>query len=265
MPRPLTCTAKRRPAVHARLRAFLEPQRLLDNAGLAERRGAYRKARGSVSLYDQPKSRTALRAAPEFCHYALNCQRSCLLTLDRAFKSVFRRVKAGHQPGFPRFKRRARGVRAFATSLPRLQAPGKGHSLSVKGLGRLGFKGQGAGPVVKAREVQTPMRGVGQLVVDLPDVHPNPNPPLGIAVGISARVPLSAGQRWPKNEGARERLTVLPQRLAAAKKGSKPRQERKRQLAKEWQRVRARAIRHEMRTDVVKRTTGYSVDRKSVV
>ncbi len=93
-----------------------------------------------------------------------------------------------------------------------------------------------------------------QLVVELPDTQPNPRPPLGIDVGVAARVTLSDGQRWTKHEVDRERLTVLQQRLSAAKKGSKNRQKRKRMLAKEWQRVRERerAILHEMTAELVK-------------
>ncbi len=55
-----TYTAKLSPAVHNRLTTFLEQQRLLYNAALEERIGAYRKAGVSVSLYDQNKSLTAL-------------------------------------------------------------------------------------------------------------------------------------------------------------------------------------------------------------
>ncbi len=249
-----TYTAKLRPAVHDRLSTFLEQQRLRYNAALEERIGAYRKAGVSVSLYDQHKSLTVLREDRAFSPYDLKCQRSCLFTLDRAFTSFFQRVKAGQKPGFPRFKSRDRGIRSFSTSEPRLKTQGKWNSLSVKGIGRFRFKGQIPGAVVKARVVKTPIRVVVQVVVELPDAQPHPTPPLGIDVGIAARVTLSDGQRWTTNEVDRERLTVLQQRLSAAKKGSKNRQKRRRMLAKEWQRVRdrERAILHEMTADLVK-------------
>ncbi len=257
-----TYTAKLSPAVHERLTTFLEPQRLLYHAGLEERLGADRKAGVSVSLYDQYKSLTVLRADPEFSQYALKGQRSCLFTLDRAFKAFFRRVKAGQKPGFPRFKGRDRGMRSFSTSQPRLKQHGKWHARSIKGIGRLRFKGQADGTVVKVRVVQTPLRVCGQLVVELPDTQPPFSLPLGIDVGIAARITLSDGQRWTTNAVDRERLTVLQQRLAAAKKGAKMRQKRKRMLAKEWQRVRdrERAIRHEMPADLIKKTKCYYVE-----
>ncbi len=54
---------------------------------------------------------------------------------------------------------------------------------------------------------------------------------------------------------------MLQHRLAAARKGSKTRQKRKRLLAKEWQRgrERERASRHELTPDGVPKTTGSSV------
>ncbi len=251
--RTATHTARLSAAVHERLNTFLEQQRLLYNAALEERIGAYRKAGVSVGLYDQCKSLTEIREDAEFSQYDVTCQRSCLVTLDRAFKAFFCRVKARQQPGFPRFKSQARGCRSFATAQPRLTSQGKGKSLSRKGLGRLRFTGQIAGPVLKARIVKTPRRVVVPRVVARPAPPPPPRPPRGIDGGVAARVSLSDGQRWPPPAVARDRLPVRPQRLAAAPKGSQPRQTRKMPLAKEWHRVRerARALRHEMTAEVV--------------
>ena len=185
MHRTQTYTAKLSPATHTRLHAFFEQQRLLYNAALEERISAYQKAGQSLGLYDQNKSLTTLREDPEFSPYDLRCQRSCLFTLDRAFKSFFRRVQAGQKPGFPRFKSKDRGVRSFSTSQARLKSHGKWHALAIKGMGRFRFKGSIEGSVLKARVVKTPMRVVVQFVVELPDAQPNPNPPLGIDVGIA--------------------------------------------------------------------------------
>ena len=172
----------------------------------------------------------------------------------RAFKGFFRRVQAGQKPGFPRFKRKARGMRSFSTSQPRLKSHGKWHALSIKGIGRLRFKGEVQGTVLKARIVKTPIRVTVQLIIELPDASPNPQPPLGIDVGMAARVTLSDGQRWTKNEVDRERVTVLQHRLSAAKPGSQTRQKRKRMLEKEWQRVRERerGILHAMTAALIK-------------
>ena len=224
-----------------------------------------------MGWYEQSKSVTALREAAEFSQYAVPCQRSCVVTLDRAFKAFFCRGKARQQPGFPRFKGRARGGRSFATSQPRLTSQGKGKSLSRKGLGRLRFTGQSAGPVLKARLGTTPRRVVVPRVV-VPRVVARPAPPRpacpprGIDGGVAARVSLSDGPRWPPPAVARDRLPGRPQRLSAARKGSKTRQKRKRMLAKEWHRVRERerALLHEMTAGLVKKTNCYYVETVDV-
>ena len=184
MYRTYTYTAKLRAAVHTRLTAFLEQQRLLYNAALEERIGAYRKAGVSLGLYDQTKSLTLLRKNLEFSQYDLKCQRSALFTLNRAFKGFFRRVKAGQKPGFPRFKGKDRGIRSFSTSQPRLRSQGQWHALSLKGIGRLRFKGDIPGSVLKARVVRTPIRVVVQLVVEQPDRAPTPTPFLALMSGL---------------------------------------------------------------------------------
>ncbi len=214
-----------------------------------------------MGWYEQSKSVTALREAAEFSQYAVPCQRSWVVTLDRAFKAFFCRGKARQQPGFPRFKGRARGGRSFAPAPPRLTSQGKGKSLSRKGLGRLRFTGQIAGPVLRARVVKTPRRGV------VPRVGARPaRPPRGIDGGVAARVSLADGPRWPPPAVARDRLPGRPQRLAAAPKGSKTRQTRQMTLAKEWPRVRERerALLHEMTADLVKKTNCYYVENLHV-
>ena len=262
MHKTFSYTARVNSSCHVRLGDFLEQQRLLYNAALEERIGAYQKARKSASLYDQLNGLTELRTDSEYSSYNVLCQRSCLHTVDRAFKAFFRRLKAGQKSGFPRFKSKDRGIRSFSTSRPLIKSKGRWHFLTIKGIGKFRFKGEIIGKVIKARIVKTPIRVVIQLVVELPDVQSSPQPPLGIDVGVSARVTLSDGQRWTKNEVDRERLTVLQQRLSAAKKGSKNRQKRKSSLAKEWQRVttKERNILHGMTADLVKKTNCYYVE-----
>lgn len=176
LPRPVPSTAPLSPSVPTRRSAFLAQQRLVSNAAPEERMGAYRQAGVSLSLSDQHKSLTALRAAPEFAHYDVKGHRSCLFPVDRAFKGFCRCLKAGQKPGFPRFKSQARGMRSFSPSQPRLKAHGQWSRLALKGIGRVRFKGQVAGTVLKARVVNTPMRVVIPLGVELPDAQPKPNP-----------------------------------------------------------------------------------------
>ena len=116
----LLCTRQQ----HAALADFLEAQRQLYNAALAERIDAYQRSllevtRGirakphSITYFDQtnsltkcrqdPLTRDAMAAVPAFL------QHWTLKKLDDAYKAFFRRVKAGTGPaGFPRFRGRDR-------------------------------------------------------------------------------------------------------------------------------------------------------------
>jgi hypothetical protein len=90
---------------HRALEALLESQRLLYNAALEERIGAYRKAGISRSYFDQTKALTEWRgddAEARAC--PVQIQRATLKRLDEAYKGFFRRIGSGAKPGFPRFK-----------------------------------------------------------------------------------------------------------------------------------------------------------------
>jgi len=108
-----------REAQHRALEAILEGQRLLYNAALEERIGAYRKASVTRTYVDQCKALTEWRRSdPEAASAPACLQRWTLKQLDEAYRGFFRRVKAGAEPGFPRFRGKVRfdsfGFREFA-------------------------------------------------------------------------------------------------------------------------------------------------------
>jgi putative transposase len=84
--------------------------RELYNAGLAERKEAYRMAGKTISYYEQkrdlPEIKNILREEYQNIHSQV--LQDVLLRLERAFKAFFRRVKAGDSPGYPRFQGRNR-------------------------------------------------------------------------------------------------------------------------------------------------------------
>ncbi len=91
-------------------RAMFETLRLtrtLYNAGLEQRREAYRKQGKTLSAYDQQAELTALKeACPEFAGVYSHVLQDVFDRLDKAYKAFFRRAKAGKgkAAGFPRFK-----------------------------------------------------------------------------------------------------------------------------------------------------------------
>lgn len=75
------------------------------NAGLQERKEAWKLQRKQIGLYDQEKELTELRKDPRFSTIALDIQRDPLRRLERSFRGFFRRCKIpGKKPGFPRFR-----------------------------------------------------------------------------------------------------------------------------------------------------------------
>src|SRR2546428_2854068 len=77
----------------------------LYNAALEQRRYSWRGRHRSVTLYEQFRELTAVRAAglgP--ANMSCSAMRDPLRRLDRAFAAFFRRVKAGDKPGYPRFR-----------------------------------------------------------------------------------------------------------------------------------------------------------------
>jgi putative transposase len=84
--------------------------RELYNAGLAERKEAYRMAGKSISYYEQKRDLPEIKGVLREEYQQIHSQvlQDVLLRLERAFKAFFRRVKAGEEPGYPRFQGRNR-------------------------------------------------------------------------------------------------------------------------------------------------------------
>ncbi len=94
---------------HAKLREILEDQRVLYNAALEERIGAYRVTGKTPSLYDQQKGLTEWRQSDPAAAVTLPyLQRWTLARLDAAYHGSFGRVKRRERTGFPRYRSRAR-------------------------------------------------------------------------------------------------------------------------------------------------------------
>jgi len=81
----------------------------LYNAALQERRDAWRMCRKSVRLFDQSAQLRLIRAdRPDVAAPSADMLLQVLHRLDRSFAAFFRRVKAGENPGYPRFRSLAR-------------------------------------------------------------------------------------------------------------------------------------------------------------
>ena len=219
---------------HANLAEFLDQARYLYNESLAERRDAWEKERRSVTCFDQYVKLTKRREAPQWNRFPVRIQRSILKRLDRAYQVFFR------QGGYPRFKSWRNGIHSFEDPAPaKIKSSGKRCSYSIKGIGRLRFRGSLPEGVVKVvRVVRTPRRVKLQFVMEVADPEVlDVRPPVGIDLGIKDRATLSNGYKVPKNVINRDELKRRQRILSRAVKGSNNRQKKRRALARAWQRV----------------------------
>jgi putative transposase len=187
----------------AALAEQVDTHRHLYNRALAERKAAWAAEQRSVSYGDQSAGLRAQRTTDPYLARAnfSACQRT-LKRLDRAFAAFFRRVRAGGQPGYPRFKGRHRfdtveythtdGCRFFSRGTP------GGTSVYVQHVGRVKVKQhRPAEGTVKTVSLTRKADGWHCVVVcDLGgrEVAPKDGPAVGIDLGLAAFLATSDGE-----------------------------------------------------------------------
>jgi putative transposase len=83
--------------------------RELYNAGLQERRDAWKMRRVSIGYYEQKAELPGVKEVrPEYKEIQAQVLQDVILRLDRAFKKFFQGVKNGEKVGYPRFKNERR-------------------------------------------------------------------------------------------------------------------------------------------------------------
>ena len=252
------CTA----SGYDRVRKALTECAQLYNAALQERRDAWRMAGKGVPKYDQIKEFTHVRAdMPEWAALDMNVGRGVLVRVDRAFKSFFRRVKAGQTPGFPRFKPRQRySAIELAEVRPGMVAvtPGGKMVIRVKGLPVIRIKPGRELPIEGMKSLRLVLKN-GRLTVNLTyavKVAPLPYCPnaVGIDMGVNQRLTLSSGDIITGRRVHRGREKRLQRAMSRARKGSNRRKRKVRMLAREQERLAAlnRNQCHQLTTDIVR-------------
>jgi putative transposase len=113
--------------------------RELYNAGLQERKAAWEMRGIGVNFAMQCAQLPGIKEVrPEYCDLNAQVLQDVLRRLDKAFQAFFRRVKAGEQPGYPRFQRRDR---YHSFTYPQVGehggAPLDGGILSLSKIGRI--------------------------------------------------------------------------------------------------------------------------------
>jgi putative transposase len=222
----------------AALAAILESHRALYNAALEHRRWVWERG-VSVSYGDQSAELKDIRREDEglaACNFS-SCQ-ATLLRLDRAFRAFFRRVKAGEQPGYPRFKGRDR----FDT----VEFPSHGDGCRFAGE-RVAFQGVGSVKVKHHRPTEGTIKTVsfkreaGRWFVvvscDLGDAPPlvTDRPAAGIDLGLTSFLVTSDGESVEPPRFARCAQAKLRRRqraLSRCRHGSNRRRKAKARVAR---------------------------------
>lgn len=239
--------------------------RQLYNAGLEERRTAYRKCGVSVSYYEQKRSLTEIKAdLPEYKGVHSQVLQDVVERLDKSFKGFFKRVKSGVKAGYPRFKGKFHYdsftyPQAGKTGAMPLPDSGKVY-LSKIGNVRCKYHRPLEGTVKTATVKREGDKWYIVFVCEVEAVHlPTTGDVIGIDLGTNPNFLITSDGEFveaPRHFKKAERKIGLLQRKADKKKrGSRRQKELKRQIAAEHRRVanRRRDFHHKTARTLVNR------------
>jgi putative transposase len=234
------------PTQVAELTWTLDRCRELYNAGLEERRAAYRMGGILVSTATQQQQLPDVKVVrPEYTRISSQVLQDVLQRLDRAFAAFFRRVTAGQTPGFPRFKSRDR-YNSFTFKQTSWSFAGTHQRLHLAGIGDL--KVRWSRPIEGTIKTVTIRRDADQWYVcfscriERLDVLPAPSKPaVGIDMGLEHFASLSTGEHIANPRHFRRGQATLAQRqqaVARKQRGSQRRKKAKLLVAKAHRKMR---------------------------
>lgn len=243
---------------------ILEIHRQLYNAALQERRMAWQKCKVSIYYNDQANQLKELRKFDEDAAW-LNYSsiQQTLRRLDKAFRAFFRRVKAGEEPGYPRFK----GKRWYK-SVCYVYGDGirlKEGRLYVQNVGLVRLFQHRAIPddaKIKMAVLKRDNLGNWYIIfqLELPDPEPETSigPAVGIDMGLLSFATLSTGQhidnpRWFR--ASEEKLAVMQCRRSRCKRGGRKYRELTRQIRRLHEHIanQRHDFHHKVSTELVRR------------
>jgi putative transposase len=255
------------------LSVALETHRRLYNAALAQRRWFYDEWQISRSYLDQSGWFKDERETNHwFAAINFSSAQATLRRLDKAFANFFRRVKAGQEPGYPRFK--------AADRFNSILFPSHGDGIRLKG-NRLRVQHVGTIRVCLHREVEGTIKtlsikreaGNWFLVVacDVGEPAPVRNvlPAVGLDVGLTHFATLSNGEQIANPRFLKEELPALrraQRSVSRKKKRGQNRKKAKRKVARIHARVAncRREHQHKVSNDLISRYGKVAVESLNV-
>jgi putative transposase len=226
----------------AMLDLTLEFCRHLYNLALAERKIAY-ETEGISRTYEGQAAMLTVekKGNPNLTAVFSQVLQDVLRRLDKSFKAFFRRVKAGEEPGYPRFKGKG-WYKSF--TYPQVGFKVEGTKLTLSKIGSIRiFKHREVEGKVKTCTIKKDHLGhwYAILVAEVEDVPQiESKTAIGVDVGLKSLVALSTGQtiQYPRYYVQAEKKLVVAQRdLSRKKKGSSNSQAAKIKVAKLHQKI----------------------------
>jgi putative transposase len=233
----------------------------LYNAGLEERREAYRMGGKSITFTGQSAQLPDIKEVrPEYEAIYSQVLQDVLHRLDKAFKAFFRRVKNGEVPGYPRFKP---WFRYSSLTYPQsgfgIQACGpapQGKNRQAKRWAKLTLTKIGTiwmnmhrpcKGVIKTCTISRSATGKWYVSFSCDEVEPEPlsesEEEVGIDVGLKTFAYLSTGEQIENPRFFREEEQALARaqrRLSKAEKGTTQRKKRRKVVARIHERIKNR-------------------------
>jgi len=215
----------------------LDKCRVLYNSCLLDRRNCYEQTNKGLSRIDQQVILKNDKDRFDFLN-DIHSQvlQNVLFRVDRAFKSFFRRVKAGEKPGYPRFKNENRYDSITYPQEPAFQITLQGLKLSKIGTLKIKLHRSIQGNIKTCIIKKEIDRWYACFSVEYEPVkRPLPDKSIGIDVGIKSFATTSDGEiiNNPKYLIKSEKKLISKQRhLSKKKKGSANRKKARIKIAK---------------------------------
>ncbi len=229
---PTTTQSRRMDAVRETCRRFY-------NDLLAERKTAWAERQQHVGKYEQLRQVKERKAtSPWAAEVHSHVLQVVVADLDNAFQAFFRRVKAGEQAGYPRFRGRNRfasfGFKEYGNGFKI-----DGRRLRVSGIGRIAVRWHRSieGTIKTLRLIK---KATGWYACFSVESTPQPLAPtgrdVGVDVGVASLITTSDGEVVPRQNWYRreqQKLRVLQRRVARRTKGGSNRGKAVRQLQRQ--------------------------------
>ena len=236
----------------------LDVCREIYNAGLQERRDAWKLNRVSVSCFDQINQLSAIKAIREDLETVYSqVLQDILKRLDKTFKAFFSRIKQGEKAGFPRFKGQNR-FDSFCYPQSGFKLTGDKLTLSKIGAVKLHLSRTMQGKV-KTCTIKREISGwfVVFTVETEREILSKTGKQIGIDAGIENFLTLSDGtqiENFKYFESTQKKLRVAQRSVARKVKGSNSRKKAVLRLKKIHQKIKNQRqdFQHKLSTKLVR-------------